>query len=273
LIVHILASRTDKGRQNTGAIVPATDVSIPEREVKKPSADPVVLFVGVIVALIFTWVIPIPFVFSFPAPNLPLLADLDVPPARDTLLTRISQNGTVEWQSVLPGYSLDLVVVKTLPGCGYIVYGTYWIPGERSAAMRAVNVDCNGTLVWDLHRSLDRKAPKPGIIQSVEIFEGKYILISADGKIIRIDTQGKILSEDITAKGWIPTEIRSGYPVGYSVSPTPLAQSISVGVRSEGGRGILFTIEDIVHHKEITSVYSVNPMADGGYLVSSSTNP
>lgn len=121
LIVHILASRMDKGRQNTGAIVPATDVSIPEREVKKPSADPVVLFVGVIVALIFTWVIPIPFVFSFPAPNLPLLADLDVPPARDTLLTRISQNGTVEWQSVLPGYSLDLVVVKTLPGCGSTV--------------------------------------------------------------------------------------------------------------------------------------------------------
>jgi hypothetical protein len=61
-------------------------------------------------------------------------------------------------------------------------------------------------------------------------------------------------------------------PPRYTVSELP-APAATLRIFPDGGQEIILTIEDTISHKEIQSVYAVNPTADGGYLISVSVKP
>lgn len=252
-----------------GETVPGDSFS-PAGEVKRRLLGPAVLIAGAIVALVLVVFILMPVLLSVLAPYVPVIADLGAPPARDTLITKIDPNGNMEWQAVLPGYSLEPVRVLSLPECGYIIYGTYWISGKSVPAARAAGLGCRGTPAWDFSRALERGALLPGTIRSVEMADKGYLLHLDTGKILWLDSQGNVRGEEADDNTGI-LAVSAGSPIGYSASMLP-ATSVSVRIRSGGEEGVLFTIEDTRRHEEIQEVYSVNPTSDGGYLVSASIN-
>jgi hypothetical protein len=270
-IITILASRLDTGKEDEDHENQISGASTPEREIK-PRTVKIIIVIAGFIALIFAWAILIPVGFSLIAPHVPVLKDLSLPKAQDTLLTRVSQNGTTEWQTILPGYSLDPVMVKTLPECGYIVYRTYWMPGENWVARRAINVGCRGTVVWDFHQPIERGTENPGTITSINPAGGKFLIRLDNGKTLLLDAQGRIQSQGVIADGNNLPELSPGLPVGFYTSTLP-ASSVTVRTLSEGELRDFFTIENTVNDKEITSIYSVNPTPDGGYLVSGTVNP
>ncbi|MDP3564254.1 MAG: hypothetical protein Q8R70_07155, partial [Methanoregula sp.] len=270
-IITFLASRLDTGKEDGDAETRVSGTSAPEYEVK-PRTVKIIIGIAGVIALIFIWAIVIPVGFSLIAPHVPVLKDLNVPKAQDTLLTRVSQNGTSEWQTILPGYSLGPVMVKKLPECGYIVYGTYWMPGENWVAMRAISVDCRGTVVWDFHQPIERGTENPGTITSINPAGGKFLIRLDNGKILLLDAQGRIQEEGVIAEGNNLLEVDPDLPVGFYTS-TPPASSVTVRTLSEGELRDFFTVENTVNDKAITSIYSVNPTPDGGYLVSGTVNP
>jgi len=270
LIAHHLSLWMNPRREPVaGETVPGTSGS-PEGEVKRRLPGPAVLIAGAIIALVLVVFILIPVLLSALAPYVPFIADLGAPPTRDTLITKIDPRGTMEWQAVLPGYSLEPVQVLSLPECGYIVYGTYWISGKSVPAARAAGLGCRGTPAWDFSRALERGALMPGTIRSVKISDREYILYLDTGKILRLDSRGNVLGEEAGDNAGTLV-VSAGSPIAYSASMFP-AISVSVRIRSGGEEGVLFTIEDTHHHEEILEIYSVNPTSDGGYLVSASIN-
>ncbi len=270
-IANTIATRWDTGKEKGDKETPASGASAPEHEIK-PCTITIIIGIAGVIALMFIWAILIPVGFSLIASHIPFFKDLGLPKAQDTLLIRVSQNGTPEWQTVLPGYSLEPVRVKPLPECGYIVYGTYWMPGEHWIAMRAINVDCRGTVVWDIHLPIEREAENPGRITSIDPVEGKFLLTISNGKTLLLDAQGKILSRGVVAEGEGTAVESPGLPVGFYTSTLP-ASSVTVRTLSEGKLRAFFTVENTVTDKEIASIYSVNPTPDGGYLVSGTVNP
>jgi len=269
-LVTILASHLDKAQETGDTDTPASCVRIPEPGIKPCTLNIIIGIAGVI-ALIFIWAILIPVGFSLIAPHAPF-ENLSLPKAQDTLLTKVNQNGSLEWQTIIPGYSLDMIRVKILPECGYIVYGMYWMPGEHWIAMRAINLDCRGAVVWDFHQTLDRYSKNPGIITSIDPAEGKFLVVVSNGSTVLLDAQGKILGEGVIAEENLLSEEMTGLPIGFYHSTLP-ASSVTVRTLSEGELRAFLTIENTVNDKEITSIYAVNPTPDGGYLVSGTVNP
>ena len=268
--VMILTSRPDKDEETGDTDTPDSCVRIPERGIK-PCTKNIIIGIAGVIALIFIWAVLIPIGFSLIAPHAPF-EHLNLPKAQDTLLTKVNQNGSLEWQTILPGYSLDMIRVKTRPECGYIVYGSYWMPGEHWIAMRAINLDCKGTVVWDFHQTLDRYSKNPGTITSIDPAEGKFLVTVSNGSTLLLDAQGKILSEGaIAERDRLPQEM-TGLPIGFYTSTLP-ASSVTVRTLSDGELRAFLTIENSVNNKEITSIYAVNPTPDGGYLVSGTVNP
>ncbi|MDO9550660.1 MAG: hypothetical protein Q7J03_06755 [Methanoregula sp.] len=269
-MITILASRLNTGKEDGDVETRVSGASAPEYEVKPRTIHIIIGIVGVI-ALIFIWAILIPIGFSLIAPQVPF-EHLNLPEAQDTLLSKVSENGILEWQTILPGYSLDLPRVKTLPECGYIVYGTYWMTGEHWISLRAINVDCRGTVVWDFHQTIERESKNPVTIISIDPAEGKFLVTMSNGKTLLLDAQGKILREGAIAEGNRLPEESTGLPVGFFTSTLP-ASSVTIRTLSGGELNAFFTVENTVNDKEITSIYAVNPTPDGGYLVSGTVNP
>ena len=269
LIVHFFSTRM-KSRKKPDVADTATETVVPlgGRE-KSHSLNPIVFVAGGIVVLAFVVFILIPIVFSLIAPYIPFTANLGAPPAHDTLITKIDPDGKTGWQSTFPGYSLDPVRVATPPDCAYILYGTYWVSGKPGPVARVLNLDCNGTIAFDFTRVLDRSPGITGVIQSVNVFADGYLIHLDNGNIIHLDKLGNFLNEE-PGTGREIAQVSDGSPVGYYPSALP-APGVSVKVRLQGQQGTVFTISDTLHHREIQSIYSVNPTHDGGYLVSAST--
>lgn len=177
----ILSSRRGREQETMDKETPDSGAGAPEREIKPCSVHIIIGIAGVI-ALIFIWAVLIPVGFSLILPHTPF-EHLNVPKALDTLITRVSPNGTTEWQTASPGYSLEPVRVKSLPDCRYIFYGSYWMPGEPWVATRSMQVDCRGTLVWDMYRTLDRGDQNPGMITSVDPAGGNFLVTLSNGRI------------------------------------------------------------------------------------------
>lgn len=269
-ILTVLASRWDWGQENGSTGTPVSGTGAPEREIKPRSVHIIIGIAGVI-ALIFIWAVLIPIGFSLILPHTPF-EHLNVPKAQDTLITKVSPNGTTEWQTAVPGYSLGPIMTKSLPDCSYIIYGSYWMPGEAWVATRAMQVDCRGTIAWDMHRTLERGDQNPGTITSVDPAGGKFLVTLSNGGTLLLDAQGRVESEGGIAGGENPRAESSDLPVGFYPSALP-ASSVTVRTLSKGELGTIFTLENSVNKKEITGIYSVNPTPDGGYLISGTVNP
>lgn len=266
LIVHLLSTRINPlyEAEVTGNVPGDTGPFV--REGKNRPLSPVILVGCGIIVLVIGVFILMPIALSILAPYVPFIADLGAPPAQDTIITRINPDGNMAWQTTFPGYSLDLVRTKTLPECGYLVYGTYWISGKPGPVTRALNIECKGTIAWDYSQILGRGTSMPGTIQSVDPVHDGYIIKLDTGKVIRLDNLANVRNEVPSDISEISTAASVDSSVGYYPS-TLSAPSVFVKIRSEKDQGTLFTIEDTLKHKDIQSIYSVNPTPDGGYLV------
>ncbi len=266
LVAHHISRWINPRREPVAVETVPRDSGSSAGNVNRRVLRPAVKIAGAIVVLVLVVFILVPVLLSMLAPYVPFIGNLGVPPSRDTLVTKIDPNGTMEWQALLPGYSLEPVRVLSLPECGYIIYGTYWISGMSVPVARASGLDYQGIPAWDFTHALDRGALMPGTIQSVEIIDHGYILYLDTGKILRLDSQGNLRGEE-AGDNTGSLAVSAGSPIGYSTSKLP-ASSVSVKIRSDGEKGVLFTIEDTHYHGEIQEVYSVNPTSDGGYMVS-----
>jgi hypothetical protein len=216
----------------------------------------------------------VPLGISLIVSNVPFLHQMAFPPARDSLITRFSPEGTMEWQVGIKGYNLGNAEVVSIPDDGYIIFGPYWISSENGLVNRAVNINRNGTVVWDWRRIADNRPDVdiPDTIRTIISENGEFLLLLDNGRTIRLDFQGNTISEGITTDEERSREAGIFFPDSIGVSSLP-APSASVKVRSENGRSTLLTIEDTVSHKEIQNVDVVNPTLDGGFLVSASVKP
>jgi hypothetical protein len=232
-----------------------------------------VLFLGIIVVMVFVILI-VPLVISLIVSNVPSLHQMAFPPARDSLITRFSPEGTMEWQVAIKGYNLGTAEVVSVPDDGYIIFGPYWISSENGLVNRAVYIDRHGTMVWDWRRIADNRPDMdiPDTIQTIISENGEFLILLDNGRTIRLDFRGNTISEGITTDEERSQEAGILFPDSIGVSPLP-APSASVRVRSENGQNTLLTIKDTVSHKEIQNVDVVNPTPDGGYLVSASVKP
>jgi hypothetical protein len=266
LIVHLIFARiTPRLGPDIAKIDPDT-AGLPVIEERKQPLSPGILVAGVIIALVIGVFVLMPVTLSLLAPHVPFIADLGAPPAQDTIITKINPGGTMAWQTMLSGYSLDLVQVKTFSECGYLVYGTYWIAGKPGPKARAVNLDCRGNITWDYSQTLERGAQMPGAIQSVDPVHDGYLIKLDTGKVLWLDGKGNLRNNPAGDQSEILSAAGTDAPVAFYPSSLP-APTVSIRIRSEGESGIMFTVEDTLHHKDIQSVYSVNPSPDGSYLV------
>ena len=231
------------------------------------------LFVGMTVVMVFVILI-VPLGISLIVTNVPSLHRMALPPARDSLITRFSPEGTMEWQVAIKGYNLGNAEVVSIPDDGYIIFGPYWISGENGLVNRAVNINRNGTVVWDWRRIADNgpDVDLPDTIRTIISENGEFLLLLDNGRTIRLDFRGNTISEGITTDEERSREAGILFPDSIGVSPLP-ASNASVRVRSENGQSTLLTIEDTVSHREIQNVDVVNPTSDGGFLVSASVKP
>lgn len=251
-----------------------TPVPVPEGEEKRSKVHPLLLLLGAIVLLMICYIIVIPFGIAMVISHVPFLHQMVLPPARDSLITRFSPDGSMEWQVAIQGYNLGNVEVAFVPDDGYIIFGPYWISGEKGLVNRAVNIHLNGTMVWDWRRIADNGPDRdiPDTILSVITENGDFLLLLNNGRTIRLDSEGNTISEGMTTNEERSREAGISFPVQTGVSSLP-APSASVRVRSENGQSTFLTIEDISSHKEIQNVDAVNPTPDGGYLVFASVKP
>jgi len=231
------------------------------------------LFLGIIVVMVFVILI-VPLGISLIVSNVPFLHQMAFPPARDSLITRFSPEGTMEWQVVIKGYNLGNAKVVSIPDDGYVIFGPYWISSENGLVNRAVNINRNGIVVWDWRRIADNRPDMdiPDTILTIISENGEFLILLDNGRTIRLDFRGNTISEDITTDEERSREAGILFPDPIGISPLP-APSASVRVMSENGQSTLLTIEDTVSHKEIQNVEVVNPTPDGGYLVSASVKP
>jgi hypothetical protein len=61
-------------------------------------------------------------------------------------------------------------------------------------------------------------------------------------------------------------------PPRFTVTELPVSAA-TLRIFPDGGQEIMLIFEDTISHKEIQSIYAVNPTADGGYLISASVKP
>jgi hypothetical protein len=274
LILTLVTGKPGTGRDADQRDTGEKCVAIPQDKGKRLTIHPLLLLLGGMVLLMIGYIIVIPLGIHMIITHTPFLHQMALPPARDSLVTRVSPKGTLGWQVMIKGYNLGNAEVVSVPDGGYIIFGPYWISGEKGLVNRAVNINRDGTMVWDWHR-ISEYGPQgeiPDTIQLIIPENGEFLLILDNGRTVRLDSQGNTLSEGITTDEERTYEAGILFPVHADVSPLP-APSASVRIRSENGQSTFFTIEDTVSHKELQNVDVVNPTSDGGYLVSASVKP
>ncbi len=192
-LVTILTSRMDKAQETGDTDTPATCVRIPERGIM-PCTKNIILGIAGIIALIFIWAVLIPVGFSLIAPHAPF-EHLNLPEAQDTLITKVNANGTTEWQTVVHGYSEFPLSVTPSTYNGFVFSGMFWFPQQNDAGLRVMNIDRNGTVIWDVQRGI-RAYPSEtnlGCIKTTLATCGEYTVIMCDGFVIRLNEQGEEL--------------------------------------------------------------------------------
>jgi hypothetical protein len=227
-----------------------------------------VLFLEIIVVMVFVILI-VPPSISLIVSNVPFLHRMALPPAHDTILFKVNQSGDREWVTGVPGYSLDFVRMADGENESFFLYGTYFVPDRDDAQIRVLKIDRKDRCVWDMMRGM-KYGILPDETAQIEFVDPAGPGATAwltNGMSLRIDGEGNVTAQTPPART-IPqptAEIRD--PAGYTTGQLP-AKSTMVRIRSGGEQGLLFPIEDTLNGREILSVYSVNPAADAGYLVS-----
>lgn len=265
LVLRLRSSRSGK-KQDQGLPEPGDNDSRPLPDTNLP----LLLLGGAMVLMVFMILI-VPLGTALIVTSVPSLHRMSLPPAHDTILFKVNRSGNPEWETAVPGYSLDFVRLADGENGSFLLYGTYFVSGRDDAQIRVLKIDREGNRIWDMTRGM-RYGILPGDtaqIESVDASGPGATVWLTNGMSLWIDGGGNVTDGSLPAKT-IPqpaAEIRE--PAGFSTGRLP-AKSVLIRIQSGGEPGLLFPVEDTLTRQEIRSVYSVNPAADGGYLVSAS---
>ena len=265
LLILKLLSATKKKEQEAG--IPETRA--PAAEKMPPSWNPFLfLFLAFFGAMVFA-ILVIPFSTALIVSNVPFLHRAALPPAHDTLLFKVSRDGRTEWETAIPGYSLDFERLTDAENGSYLLFGTYFLPDRDDAQIRVLKIDREGRLVWDMTRRM-KYGFLPDETAQIEYAEpsgpGATALLT-NGMSLQIDREGNVTAGSPPSETSPQPAAEERYPAGFATGQLP-SKSVLIRIQADGERGLLFPIEDSRTGLEIISVYSVNPTADGGYLVS-----
>jgi len=243
-------------------------------EGKRSKVHPLLLLLGAIVFLMIGYIIVIPFGIAMVITNVPFLNQMVLPPAHDTILVKVDGTGKREWTHTIPGYSLDFVQLVDGDNGSGILFGTYWMPQQGEAQIRVMKIGRDGNRVWDMTRNRQFGTGPEGTAQIawVEPKGAGAVVWLTNGRSLQLDDDGAVIGETPDADT-LPQRISEfQMPLRYMVTELP-APAATIRIFPDGGQEIILTIEDTISHKEIQSVYAVNPTADGGYLISVSVKP
>jgi hypothetical protein len=249
-------------------------VVIPPEGGKRSTIHPLLLLLGGIVLLMIGYILVIPLGIAMVITHVPFLHQMVLPPAHDTVLVRVDNAGNREWTTIIPGYSLDLVQLADGNNQSFILFGTYWMPRQDEAQIRVIKIDRDGNRIWDMTRSRQFGTGPEGIAQIawVEPRGAGAVVWLTNGGSLRLDENGAVMGETTEADTLPQRTPEFQMPPRYTVTelPTPAA---TLRIFPDGGQEIMLIVEDTISHKEIQSIYAVNPTADGGYLISASVKP
>jgi len=141
-------------------------------------------------------------------------------PAQDTLLSKVSSDGTPEWQAAFPG-TIGPVGIAEDPDGGYLLYGGGALPGKSVPYWRVIKTGKNGSVVWDVTKLSNAYFPEIlnfDIPMALLPVDGGYTVVEHGGTVIRLDRDGK----DV----WH----RQYYSNTFEAAPAPEGGTVLAGV-------------------------------------------
>ena len=193
LIVRILARKTGKTNDDAMAGKSVNDPAFMMAEREKPdryaTGNTLMLVFVVIVAAFLIGSVVLSIFFS--CLHSPVSTAV---PVGNSLLSKVSANGTTEWQTLITGYSDFPLQVSSSPDGGFIIGGMLWLSGNTDASLRVMKFDRNGNPVWDIQRGVSAyPETNLGALQAVLPAAGEYTVVMIDGFVIRLDAEGNEL--------------------------------------------------------------------------------
>jgi hypothetical protein len=260
----------DADQRDTGE----KSMAIPQDEDKRLTMHPLLLLLGAMVLLMICYIIVIPLGIGIVIMHVPFLHQMVLPPAPDTILVKVDNAGNREWTTIIPGYSLDFVQLVDDNNESCVLFGTYWMPRHDEAQIRVMKIDRDGNRVWDMTRSRQFGTGQEGIAQIawVEPQGAGAVVWLTNGGSLQLDENGAVVGETPEADTLPQRTTEFQMPPRYTVTELP-APAATLRIFPDGGQEIMLVFEDTISHKEIQSIYAVNPTADGGYLISASVKP
>lgn len=204
LIVQILSARFGNGDSDT-----VTSESISKSKIEttstatgtKKSDDntigQIVILAVAAFAIVFLFGPMVMPLFSMFFSGMPGIDSPSVP-VGDSLISKVDANGTTEWQTLVngqplanAGYSRSYLEVCPSHDGGFIVAGMFRLSGKAYSGLRVMNLDRNGTLIWDIHRG--SSAYSETDLSAIEMLlptGREYMVIMINGIVIRLDEEG-----------------------------------------------------------------------------------
>jgi hypothetical protein len=274
LIITLIVGKPDSGADSGRCDTGTSPGLVSKMDGKRPKFHPILLLLGGLVILFFMIIFVIPVSFAFFFINIPFLHQMGIPPAHDTVLVKVDGKGNREWTTIIPGYSLDIVTfVDGEDGTG-ILYGTYWMPQQAEAQLRVIMFDRLGNRMWDMQRSRHFSA---GVAETTQISwvepgRSSTVVWLTNGGSLRLNGDGAVIGQTSQSDTLPQQTTEFHMPPRFSVTELP-ATGATIRIVPQEGQELSITLEDILTHKDIQSIYSVNPTSDGGYLISASVKP
>ena len=270
----LLKLRMPRPGKPAGTGTAGTEIPDPERNpdgARPRDTNPLLLLFLVFVVVMVLAILIVPYGTALVVSNVPFLQRAALPPAHDTILFRVNQSGGTEWEIPVRGYSLDFIRLASAENGSFLLYGTYFLPDRDVAQIRVLKIDRQGRIIWDVMQGM-KYGIQPDTIAQIEQVnpsgQGAIVWLT-NGTSLRIDGEGNITAGSSPA-GTVPEPaVEDTGPAGFASGQLP-AKSVMIRIRSGSEQGLLFPIEDTLAGREILSIYSINPTADGGYLVSAS---
>jgi hypothetical protein len=112
-------------------------------------------------------------------------------PSGNTLLTKVTPDGTTEWQVTQKG----LVYPRMLPepDGGYLIYGSTTFPDNVLPSLMVTKIRRDGNISWSLMKSPDAYYPDITILGPASYvfpINNGYTVIDGRGAVIRLDDRG-----------------------------------------------------------------------------------
>jgi hypothetical protein len=148
------------------------------------------------------------------------------------------------------------------------------MPRQDEAQIRVIKIDRDGNRVWDMTRSRQFGSGPEGTAQIswVESRGAGAVVWLTNGGSLQLDENGAVIGRTPEADTLPQRTTEFQMPPRYTVTELP-APAATLRIFPDGGQEIMLIFEDPLSHKEIQSIYAVNPTADGGYLISASVKP